>query len=160
MTKLTSVLIALLCSGCGIAPVKYVEPVAGPVATVHFKNASNLKLTVAFYETSKDCVGRQKADPPIPPQTSASHKVVADREVTFEYLLVDERPTTEGRHCLLNVRFLPRSGRVYSFVTGATHFGCKATMSDSTEPSNPQPVTLKFLPWDSKWGNGSAFCQG
>jgi hypothetical protein len=160
MKYLSVVLAAMLCTGCGLAAVKYVEPTGGPVATVHFQNNSDLTLKLNFYETSKDCKGRLTVDVPIVPQTSDSHVVAANTDVTFEYLLSDERPNTQGRHCLFNIRFHPKDGRIYTFQTGATHFGCKVSMVDSTEPGKPTPVPLKTIPWDSKWGRASAFCEG
>lgn len=147
-------------SGCALKQIKYTEPTSGKIATVYFKNSSMKALNIAFYETSKDCKGRRSTET-ILPNTEAVYKVIADKELTFQYHLTDEWQTAAGKqYCLMNLRFTPENGETYLFNTGEDFFSCKWIMFDSTDSKRLIPVKLKSLPWDAVWDENSAFCKG
>ena len=151
---LVSVLSVFLMSGC---TQHYISPTSGPISKIRFVNHSDSKLQISYFDESTKCVGR-RATETILPKAQSEHIVGAEREITFQYYLSDQKRGTE-QYCLTNLRFHPNSNRIYLFQTVQASKICGWSMSDVTVDGSPVLVPLTNAGWTRGFSDASSWCR-
>jgi len=145
-----AIILLFICSGCMI---KYVPPSEGPTASINFKNDSRGKILISFYEKSSQCE-RKRYTPLMKRNSNASHITYADKELTFEYIML-----ADGMYCKENLRFYPEKDHKYLFRTTYGANKCLWIMEDITQEKNPKQVKLSQISWKQGWHEDGSFCR-
>jgi hypothetical protein len=156
MKLISGVLAALALTGCGTIP--YVQPTAGPTATIQFINDAHRNLEAAIYEQSATCKGRRQV-PVVAPGSQVEQKVRADAELTFQYYLTNFGDRKQEQYCLMNLRFTPVAGRHYLFRTAEDTSFCRWAAFDDTDKEKPVKVDLTQITWKAGWDENSSWCD-
>lgn len=144
-------------AGCAIN-VPYVAPTEGPAAVVQYKNNAQRKLEISYFEVSNGCQRRRRTDI-ILPGMEATHRIYANRDITFQYYLTNTTGKGSEEYCIANLRFLPVVNHEYTFVTSEDAGKCKWAMVDSTDKPKMVPVELKVKEWKRGMDENSSFCD-
>lgn len=155
MKNLFFALMVVFLTGCA---VPYVAPSTGATSTIRFVNDSQKMLEISFYEISSGCK-RRRITPIILPATEAVHSVYADKELTFQYYLSNQGRGSAELYCLVNIRFTPKTGSKYSFLTSEVANQCKWIMFDDTDVARTFPVKLDVIPWSRGASEDGSFCD-
>lgn len=158
MKLLVCLVVFMLLVGCTTVEPKYIAPNDENVAFINFKNNSLKSLKIAYYEVSEKCQRRRYADV-ILPNTEATHKISANKNVTFQFYLTNFDTSKHETSCLLNLRFQPKVNARYEINTVENLYSCKWIATDSTDPKSPIPLSLEAIEWKAGWGDDSSFCN-
>ncbi len=150
MKAILTTILLFICSGCMI---KYTPPSKGPTATINFKNDSPGQLLISFYEKSSQCE-RKRYTSLIKRNSDASHKTYANKELTFEYIML-----ANGKYCKTNLRFSPKNNHNYLFKTAYIANNCTWNMKDITQEKNPKQIKLSKIDWKQGWHENGSFCH-
>jgi len=144
--------------GCTSVEPKYIEPSSEPTAYINFKNNSIKSLKIAYYEVSDGCQKRRHTDA-ILPDAEATHKIPANKQITFEFYLTNFSTSKHEQSCLLNLRFQPKAAGKYTITASEDSISCRWIATDITNPENPKLINLETVNWKSGLGEDGSFCS-
>jgi hypothetical protein len=143
-------------AGCGTIP--YAPPTGGPTAKISFVNYASRNWELALYNKSQSCKGRRQIAVLSPPN-QVEQTVLADREVTFQFYLTNFGDQPREEYCLVNLRFVPRSGSRYVVRAEEGPGACKWSAYDVTNAATPEEIKLTRVPWKAGFSESSSFCE-
>jgi hypothetical protein len=143
-------------SGCGTTP--YAPPTAGATAKINFINYASRNWELALYDRSQSCKRRRQISVLTPPN-QVEQTVLADTELTFQFYLTNFGDQPREEYCLVNLRFVPRSGSRYAIRAEEGAGACKWSAYDVTNVATPEAITLTRVPWKAGFSENSSFCE-
>ena len=156
-------LLLVACAGCAVAERAYVEPSAGPVAEVEFRNDAPGDSWLWLYRDAARCSGRRHAGD-IARSDAKDLRVRAGRELALSFGYAGVDTLRRGYTCQLTVSFVPQAHKSYLVRLHAnrlqTYCYLYVGVKDPLVIGGDTPIAAKKrISRKAAWDENSDFCQ-